>query len=391
MKILITADWYEPVVNGVVTSVRTLAAQLRRRGHQVRILTLSRTCHSYLENQVYYAGSVGVGCIYPEARLKLPASGDCIRQILDWGPEIIHSQCEFSTFFLAKRIAAELQIPIVHTCHTIYEEYTHYFSPRKSWGRGLARTVTRRISGQVKAMIVPSRKVQKIMEGYGVTCPVWVIPTGIDLSRCGAKEEAGQRELIRKRYGIGPEMTVLLYVGRLAKEKNVEELLSLQQMAGKGQSVLMITGDGPCREELERQVRERNLEDQVIFTGMVPPEAVAGYYQSGDLFVTASRSETQGMTYAEALASGLPLLCRKDGCLEGVVTQRVNGWQYENSGEFLEFLTEWRGKTDEERGRMGWMAKKSAGMFSAEAFGREVEKVYEQAKRNGEIPIARWA
>ena len=134
MKVLITTDWYYPVINGVVTSVQTLAAELKKRGNEVRILTLSRNHQSYREGGVYYAGSVGAGRIYPQARLKLPVSGKCIKELILWKPDIIHSQCEFSTFLMAKKIAKELQIPIVHTYHTVYEDYTHYFSPRKKWG-----------------------------------------------------------------------------------------------------------------------------------------------------------------------------------------------------------------------------------------------------------------
>lgn len=125
MRVLITTDWYEPVINGVVTSVMNLSRQLRERGHEVKILTLSRTFHSYIEGDVVYAGSIGLGCIYPQARLKIPkAAGDYMEMLLEWKPDIVHSQCEFSTFFLAKRIASELHVPIVHTYHTVYEDYS---------------------------------------------------------------------------------------------------------------------------------------------------------------------------------------------------------------------------------------------------------------------------
>ena len=108
MRVLITTDWYEPVINGVVTSVMNLSRQLRERGHEVKILTLSRTFHSYIEGDVVYAGSIGLGCIYPQARLKIPkAAGDYMEMLLEWKPDIVHSQCEFSTFFLAKRIASD--------------------------------------------------------------------------------------------------------------------------------------------------------------------------------------------------------------------------------------------------------------------------------------------
>lgn len=384
MKVLITTDWYDPVVNGVVTSVHTLMEELKKRGNEVRVLTLSRNRHSYIEGNVYYAGSADAGRIYPEARFRLPIPGRYVQELIEWEPDVIHSQCEFSTFFLARKIARELSIPIIHTYHTIYEDYTHYFSPKKTWGRNVVRKVTRRLSRQVSGMIVPSEKIRRLLESYQVECPLWVIPSGIDLSRFSIDETDLYREDVRKRYGLSSKKTVLLYVGRLAKEKNIEELLLYQKKAETMGTVLMIAGGGPYRAALEKRVRELDLEECVVFTGMIPPEDIWKYYQAGDLFVSASTSETQGMTYVEALASGLPLLCRKDGCLDSVVREGVNGWQYDNLDEFLAFLEKWSGLDENERRKMRTCAGQSADRFSAEAFGREVERIYEQEREQSE-------
>ena len=115
MKILITTDWYTPAVNGVVTSVKNLQRELERRGHEVRILTLSQSLHSWSRDGVTAIGSVNAGRIYPGARLRTAMAGRWVRELMDWRPDVIHSQCEFSTFFLARRIAEELDVPLVHT------------------------------------------------------------------------------------------------------------------------------------------------------------------------------------------------------------------------------------------------------------------------------------
>lgn len=135
MKVLITTDWYKPVINGVVTSVLSLADGLEALGHEVRILTLSGTIHSYCEGNVTYIGSVSVGKIYPNARLKTAMTHGYVRDLIAWKPDVVHSQCEFSTFFLARRITQICRVPLVHTYHTVYEDYTHYFSPSISVGR----------------------------------------------------------------------------------------------------------------------------------------------------------------------------------------------------------------------------------------------------------------
>ena len=382
MKVLITTDWYEPVINGVVTSVMNLSRKLRERGHEVKILTLSRTCHSYIEGNVIYAGSIGMGCIYPQARVKIPTvAGDYMEMLLDWKPDIVHSQCEFSTFFLAKKIASELHIPIVHTYHTVYEDYTHYFSPQKAWGRNIVQLMTRKLANAVETLIAPSDKIRKILEGYQVSCPVEIIPSGISLEKYQACKEEDWREKIRAQLGIPQDALVLVYVGRMAKEKNIEELLEYQQEAEKYGVILLLVGDGPHLPELKKKAEELKVTEHVIFTGMIAPEEVGHYYQAGDLFVSASTSETQGMTYAEALAGGIPLLCRRDGCLEQVVTNGENGWQYDDREDFLGRIREWKGMSEDAKSRMQDKAGDSAEEFSSGNFVGRVEKIYEQQIR----------
>ena len=382
MKVLITTDWYEPVINGVVTSVMNLSRKLRERGHEVKILTLSRTCHSYIEGNVIYAGSIGMGCIYPQARVKIPTvAGDYMEMLLDWKPDIVHSQCEFSTFFLAKKIASELHIPIVHTYHTVYEDYTHYFSPQKAWGRNIVQLMTRKLANAVETLIAPSDKIRKILEGYQVSCPVEIIPSGISLEKYQACKEEDWQEKIRAQLGIPQDALVLVYVGRMAKEKNIEELLEYQQEAEKYGVILLLVGDGPHLPELKKKAEELKVTEHVIFTGMIAPEEVGHYYQAGDLFVSASTSETQGMTYAEALAGGIPLLCRRDGCLEQVVTDDENGWQYDDREDFLGRIREWKGMSEDAKSRMQDKAGDSAEKFSSGNFVGRVEKIYEQQIR----------
>lgn len=186
MKVLITTDWYKPAINGVVTSVCNLREELQQRGHEVKILTLSRTARSYEEEGVIYMGSVNAGYIYPGARLRVSPGRELYRGIIEWNPDIVHSQCEFSTFFMAKKIAEECKIPLVHTYHTVYEDYTHYFSPYKKWGRDMVQFLTRQISEKVDSMIAPSTKIETLLKDYGIHCPVSVIPSGIDLSKYDA-------------------------------------------------------------------------------------------------------------------------------------------------------------------------------------------------------------
>ncbi len=126
MKILLTTDWYKPVVNGVVTSVINLKKELEMRGHEVRVLTLSRNFESYAEEGIYYIKSLNLEKIYPNARAVIPHAEPLIQELIWWRPDVVHSQCEFMTFSYAAKIARKCNCPLIHTYHTVYEDYIHY-------------------------------------------------------------------------------------------------------------------------------------------------------------------------------------------------------------------------------------------------------------------------
>ena len=364
MKILITSDWNDLAVNGVATSVKNLRWALEQRGHEVRILTLSQSRRSWEKNGVTYLGSLPVGRIYPGARLRTALAGKWVRDLVEWGPDIVHSQCELSTFILSRRITEELEIPLVHTYHTVYEDYTHYFSPSVRLGKKAVAALSRYVASMTDAMIVPTDKVRRLLLGYGVCSPF----------RTEATEELRRER--REKLGIGAERKILVYVGRLAEEKNVEELLRFRAKMGKTDVTLLIVGGGPYREKLEETARALGLSaPDVVFAGMVPPAEVASWYQMGDLFVSASTSETQGLTYAEALASGVPALCRADECLEGVILEGRNGWQYRTEQEFRTRMEEFFAHPERHEA-MRAAARQAAEEYSAERFGERAENIY---------------
>ncbi len=376
MKILITSDWYSPAVNGVVTSVKNLRRGLEERGHEVRILTLSQTTRSWEKDGVTYIGSVAAGLVYPGARLRTALAGKYVRELVDWHPDVVHSQCEFSTFFLARRIAEELNVPLVHTYHTVYEDYTHYFSPSVRFGKKAVAVFSRWVAAQTDCMIVPTGKVRLLLQGYGVDRPVFVVPSGIDLNRFRQEPDPWRMAVLRSSLDIPQENLVLVSVGRLAEEKHIDELLELRAELGNAPVTLLLVGDGPDRLRLEGAAAGLGLTaPNVVFAGMVPAEQVADWYQIGDLFVSASTSETQGLTYVEALAAGVPALCRADPCLEGVIREGENGWTYRDSADFRRKLALFQSQPHHHE-KMAELARRSAGEFSLQRFAERVEAIY---------------
>lgn len=389
MKILLTTDWYKPVVNGVVTSVINLKKELENRGHEVRVLTLSRSYESYAEEGVYYIKSLNLEKIYPNARAVLPHTEPLIRELIWWRPDVVHSQCEFMTFSYAAKISRKCQCPLVHTYHTVYEDYIHYLPGGLSQYKAGAKIEKKAVAyfskmvlGKTSQVIVPTRKVENILKNYGVEEPVAVMPTGIDLGRFKKTLSSEEKNAMKKKLGIPLENKVLVSVGRLAKEKNLEELLEyfsrlVREEAGKNLTFL-IAGDGPDRENLEERARDLKITDQVVFAGMIAPEEVATYYKLGDVFVCASNSETQGITYIEALACGLPALCRKDECLSQVITDGYNGFQYETY-EYFKMHLYYILEREARRLEMGQRGREISSLYSTWNFCTAAEGIYRKA------------
>ena len=373
MKILITTDLYLPSVNGVVSSVLVLTDELTRAGHEVEIVALSSTIHSYKQGRVTYIGSISADRIYPEVRLRSRSAREHIAKIIDWKPDIIHSQCEFSTFTVAKKIAKATGAPIVHTYHTVYEDYSHYFIPSTTLAHYAVSGFTQYVSKQVSCMIAPTEKIKKLLSDYKVRCPIEVIPSGIDLSAFKRERTPEEINALKRSLKIPEGNKVLVFVGRIGKEKNISEIIYGLAKLNRTDVTLLLVGDGPYRARLEEELQGVKL--SVIFAGMIPHSEIDIYYKAGDIFVSASTSETQGLTYDEALACSLPAICKRDACLDGVIIDGYNGWQFNDSSELIAHLNTVLSDPSLLM-QMKRNALESSEKFSSETFGRNILSTY---------------
>ena len=372
MKILITSDLFLPSINGVVTSILNLKRELEKRGHEVRVLTLSENGKSYIEKDVYYASSLPFDVIYKGVRIMLGKPRKILKDIYAWHPDLIHTQSEFSSYMLAKKIAGKLDIPIVHTLHTIYEDYTHYFSPSRTLGRALARRLVIFGTKKASAIIAPTKKVEDIIIDYGIKKKTYIIPSGIDTDAFTTPISDETRRGLRRRFAIPEDALVLLFLGRLGKEKNIEEIISAFRPFQNENVYLLIAGDGPARKELEEMTKGMS---HIIFTGMIEPGNVPQFYKMADIFLNASKSETQGLTFIEALSSALPVLCRKDQAVDGVIRDGVDGWQCDSTEDFKARLDSFIHDFSV-RENIRKSVKNEAERFSASRFAKDVERVY---------------
>lgn len=376
MKVLITTDTYYPMINGVVISINNLYKELRRQGHDVRIMALSSSGEECINGDIYYLKSLKTG-IYPDARFRIPFTGNLIKQLLEWKPDIIHSQTEFSTLFAAKYIAKKLNIPQIHTYHTLYEDYLTYIMNGKLINKKANAAITRYMLNGMDGVVVPTKKVDKVIKAYGIKTNMFIVPTGIDISRFKKKVLMEEKRSMLQELNLTEEDNIIIYVGRIAEEKNIEEVIEYFATArDKIEKLkLVIVGGGPYLEILREKAGKLNLQPDIRFVGMVPPEEIYKYYQIGQVFATASTSETQGLTYIEALASSLPVVCRYDSCVDGLIVNNETGYTYTNAQEFTAYMT--RIFYDNElRERLISGAIKKAEEYSAENFGRNISDVY---------------
>lgn len=384
-RVLLLSDSYRPTVNGVVTSIDELRQGLLEAGHDVRVLTVGPVRRTTFDGSVYRLPSLDASHIYPHARLGRPVDAETFADLLAWRPDVLHSHTEFVAFWWARRLAHQLRAPHVHTYHTLYADYSHYFFPHKGIGRSLCAGFARQTLNRTTTVIAPSAKIEHLLRGYGVRVPIAVVPTGVDLTRFTPGEAPAA---LRTSLGLTPGVPVILSLGRLAAEKNVTETIELLAEVRDEPWQLVVAGDGPEAGTLRRQVERLGLGDRVRFAGAVDPAQVPDYFRLADVFVSASRSETQGLTFLEALASGVPVLCRDDASVDGIVQDGHNGRRYREPEDFARALT-WLLRDPALRRRWSHGATRTASGFGRAAFVDAVCATYDRAR--GCVATARWA
>ncbi|MBO4601132.1 MAG: glycosyltransferase family 4 protein [Bacilli bacterium] len=378
MKILLTSDTYENQINGVSCSVITLRDELRKKGHDVRVLTLSSNRESKMVKTDYLIGSFSVP-FYPDARQTLKFHDKIIKDIVAWHPDIIHIQTEFSIGKISKKIAKLCNCPYINTSHTLYEDYSGYVIPSKTIGKAVARKFIKRSYRNSDAIIAPTQKIKDLLLKYEIKKPIYIIPTGIDLDRFYKKLSMTEKSKLKSKLNLTNKSKVLVSIGRVAKEKNLDEIIEfLPELIEKDNNiVLLIGGDGPYKKNLEQKVKKLKLEDHVRFLGMIPPQNTYKYYQLGDIFVCASTSETQGITYIEALACGIPLVCRYDKCLDGVIENGYNGYTYNSKEEYRNYIFKILGDKSL-HSKLKKNALESSTNYSKEKFRDSIENLYNE-------------
>jgi 1,2-diacylglycerol 3-alpha-glucosyltransferase len=376
MNIGIFTETYYPQINGVVTSIRALEKQLNNQGHKVYIFTTTHP-DAKPRPRVFRLPSMPFWSM-PSHRVAFTFSPKALKIIKDLELDIIHTQTEFPMGLLGKTAATFFNIPIVHTYHTMYEDYVHYILRGYVVTPKMAKDFSKLFCNSAEAVIAPSQKVYNVLRDYGVKRDIEIIPTGIDLEPF-KRSNFNLEELnaLRAHYNLKPETPVILSLGRLAKEKSIDVIIkAIPNLLTKiPDAKLLIVGDGPGRATLEALVCELNIKEHVIFAGQQAWVDVPKFYNMANIFVTASVTETQGLTYAEAMAAQIPVVAKKDDNIVGLLKDNVNGRIFSDDSELPTILhNTLTNKQDSQRFIV--QAYMDVQAFSAEQFGKSVIDLY---------------
>lgn len=307
MRVLMVSDVYFPRVNGVSTSIETFRRKLAGEGVETRLVVPRYGDEPEEPGIIRVAGRPVPGD--PEDRVVHwramhravgEAAADC---------DLVHIQTPFVAHYAGLAAARRHDLPVLATYHTLFEEYLQHYAPYvpSGWLRAAARSFSRRQCNALDGVVVPSSAMRERLQRYRVTAPLHVLPTGIPVERFGGGDGAA----FRAAHGIAEDRPVALYVGRVAHEKNIGFLIEALTvaLASVPRLVLLVTGEGPAVPDLKRQVAAAGLGDAVRFLGYLDRQReLPGCYRAADLFVFASRTETQGLVLLEAMAAGVPVM-----------------------------------------------------------------------------------
>ena len=388
MRIALFTDTYPPFVNGVSTSTFNLANALTARGHEVLVVA-PRFTDGKMEQigNVLYIPGIALKKIYGYRVTNFFANKP-ISIVKKFKPDLIHNQTDFTIGVFARRCAKKLKLPIVYTYHTSYEDYTYYVTHgiMDRFAKRFVRAYSRDLSGRMTEFITPSEKTKEYMRMAGSDVYVNVIPTGIDFS-IFKSDKIDQHKLaeFKQAHNIKPNTKVFLILGRIAKEKSMDvSLRSIALYHNKHPEVdikVIVVGQGPFKEELELYAEELGISNLTDFIGEVGCLEVPFYYHLCDIYTSASITETQGLTFMEAMAAGKIVLARFDSNLTGTITNGKTGFFFTDDNSFVSQVEKIFSLSSKEKEAIIKEAYATVDAYSIDKFYDNIVRVYKRAIR----------
>ncbi|NMG66363.1 glycosyltransferase [Azoarcus indigens] len=380
MNILMISDVYFPRINGVSTSIETFRRALSERGVRSTLIAPAYPGAERDDMELLRIPSRYIP-LDPEDRMM--RSGAIRLRHADLqtrGFDAVHIHTPFVAHYAGLEIARKLNLPCLATYHTFFEEYLFHYIPilPKPWLRAFARRFSRSQCNAMDRVIVPSRAMADALTNYGVNRPLQVLPTGIP----DEQFHGGDGCYFRNRYGIGKDRQLLLYVGRVAHEKNIGFLLEMVDHLRRSNPrvLLLVTGEGPALSGLQAETERRGLNTHVRFLGYLDRGSeLHDCYRAADLFVFASRTETQGLVLLEAMALGTPVVALADmGARDILSGERGCRIAPPHAGRFAELINQLLADGPALQ-QLGEEARETALKWRAEEMAARLECIYADA------------
>lgn len=370
MNIGFFTDTYFPQVSGVSTSVKLLRDELVRQGHNVIIFT---TTDPAAKPEIGVVRLPSIPFInYDDRRIAYSGFDRCLKIARQNELDIVHTHTEFSLGMAGKYVASRMKIPNVHTYHTMYENYTHYILQGHLIHASHVRYLSKLYCNQTQGIITPSKLTHDTLRNYGISEKIEIIPTGVKMPPYSDEN----RVQVREELGLAPSDIVLLSLSRVSKEKKIDEVIAaFPEIKEKVPNArLVIAGDGPILDDLKQISKERNLD--IIFVGGVEHDQVDRYYQMADLYINASDSESQGLTYLEAFANRLPIIARRNPYLESIMPNENFGALFDEENTLVETALDFLQKKETQTLQV--IDQKQLRKLSSEYFGECVAGFYQE-------------
>lgn len=385
MRIGIFTDTYKPDANGCAQSVEVLANNLIKLGNVVYIFCPGKNLMIQKEDNIIKVPGLEAKKLYGY-KIAGPIHPILEKEIDDLDLDIIHAETEFGIGTLANIVSYNLNIPRVRTYHTDYVDYVDYFVSKdltllRNGAKRIVTLYNKFYGDHCLRLMTPSNKTKKGLVDANIKTKISVVPNGIELARFNPKNINDDRTAeIRNIAEVKEDEKLFIYVGRIADEKNVDLLIRTFKKVkeNKVKAKLLIVGLGPAYDKLVKLKDELDLNDIVYFTGKIEAEEVPFYYHASDAFFNASTSETQGLTYIEALASGLPIIVAKDEVLDELLIENENGFSFTDEDGALEAIEKFIKLDKDKINDMKHKAIISSKPYDARTFAKKTLEIYKE-------------
>jgi len=381
MRIVIAGQTYHPAANGQAVFTVHLAEGLAQAGHDVVALVPSDQGRAYRRSlngvTVCAVSSISFGSHYPEVYLSAFPSAEVSGLLTEFQPDLIHIQDHYPICRVSVRLGRKRHIPLIGTNHFLPENVIHYLPvPRGSWPflTHLLWSMMLGVYNRLNMATTPTETAARVLREQRIRVPVYPVSCGVDLARFHPDPSVNRDEL-RRRYGLDPQRTIFLFVGRVDQEKRLDVLLRAMKQLDREDVQLAIAGKGRHFEAFQTQARQLGLAGKVIFTGYVPAEDLPALLNSVDIFAMPSEAELQSIATLEAMASSLPILAANARALPELVEDGVNGYLFRPGDS--EDAARRMAQLMAERDRFPAMGQASAGRAGQHGLGTTVSR-YEE-------------